>query len=474
MKTTNTIIAFALLLVLGGVFYYLQQQPRQPAPGETPKQKLFSWEPEQVEEFSIEIPDQPAATFRLAAGAPPAAKADGNTASATNAPRWEVVSPSDVGADAGAIQAFLTELPKLEYTPLQGGASPTLAEYGLEHPPKVFRFRTKQGETVTLSIGNENPAGSAKYGKLDNSPAVFLLDTLDTRALEKALFDLRDKRVLPLDLAQAARLEIVFDAAGSPLRMELPMPRGRITLTKEPNGNWALTDPAVRTDYNTANYMFSTLTSAAMNSVEPEIPPSLSRYGLESPPLRLRVTTPAGSHELGVGNRDSGGIGFYAKNSIRPQVFTIPQSLFDQIKQEVSSYRDRYLVEFQLTNARRFDIQGPAGELRLDRRGEDWFRAGTPEKKLDSANVSAFMERLRSMRIQNYTTDRAGRYAEFGLDRPWLTVKVTFGENNQEETLVFASKNTRFYAARLGEPSVYEMGPAEPENLESKLKDLGA
>lgn len=473
MKITNTIIAFALLLVLGGTFYYLQQQPQPPAPGETPKQKLFSFQPDQVEEFSIEMPKEPVATLRRVVAGSEAKDTEGGKANTATTPQWEVVSPPEVGADSSQIQSFLAELPKLQHTPLKGGTSPSLAEYGLDPPRKVFRFQAYQGQTVTLSLGNQNPAGSAKYGKLDSSPTVFLLDTLDSQVLEKTLFDLRDKRVLPIDMAQAQRLELLFDAPGGPLQTDLPMPHGRIVLTKQPHGDWAVTEPAVRTDYNTTNYLLSTLTSAAMNSVEPEIPKSLSPYGLDSPPIRLRVTTPAGSYQLGVGHRESGGIGYYAKNSVRPQVFTIPQSVYDQLKQDVNNYRNRYLVDFQVTNARRFEILGPTGEMRLDKRGEDWFRAGTPEKKMEAAKVSAFVDSLRSMRIQNYTTDNSGRYAEFGLDKPWLTVQVTFGQDNQEETLVFASKNNRFYAARRGEPAVYEMGPGEPGNLESKLRDIG-
>ena len=48
------------------------------------------------------------------------------------------------------------------------------------------------------------------------------------------------------------------------------------------------------------------------------------------------------------------------------------------------------------------------------------------------------------------------------------------GERNQEETIVFGRASGKFYAARQGEPSVYEMSPNEPDNLETKLKDLAS
>ena len=51
---------------------------------------------------------------------------------------------------------------------------------------------------------------------------------------------------------------------------------------------------------------------------------------------------------------------------------------------------------------------------------------------------------------------------------------MTFGEGNKEETILFARKDKRFYAARQGESSVYEMAPGEPDNIEPKVKDLAS
>jgi hypothetical protein len=53
-----------------------------------------------------------------------------------------------------------------------------------------------------------------------------------------------------------------------------------------------------------------------------------------------------------------------------------------------------------------------------------------------------------------------------------MRIKVTFGDQNQEEIILFSRRNNKFYAARQGEPSVYELSPTEPENLESKLSEL--
>ena len=112
--------------------------------------------------------------------------------------------------------------------------------------------------------------------------------------------------------------------------------------------------------------------------------------------------------------------------------------------------------------------------MRLDKRGEEWFRTGTPEKKVETAKVESFLNSVHALRVQQFVNDRPGQLAQYGLNSPWLRVKVTFGEDNKEETVVFARKDNRFYAARLGENSVYEMSPEEPANIEPKVKDLAS
>ena len=75
MKVTNTIIALVILLGLGGVFYYLNKRPAPPSSSEIPKKKLFAFQPDQVDEITIETTDNPTTTVRRgAAAAQPGAK----------------------------------------------------------------------------------------------------------------------------------------------------------------------------------------------------------------------------------------------------------------------------------------------------------------------------------------------------------------------------------------------------------------
>jgi hypothetical protein len=450
------------------VFYYLEQQPEPPSAEEAAKQKVFAFDAGQVEEFTVESLNEPAFTVRRAAAGQPSESA-GEASAQPAATGWQITAPAEIAPDNSEIDSFVSEIPNLQSTPVEGDAPLAPSEYGLDTPQKTIRFKLRGGQTLALSIGNQNITSTSKYGKLDSSPNVFLIETASAGVLDKTLFNLRDKRAIPLAVDQAQQIEVEFNYKDGARAGQ----KGRLALTKQQDGNWHLTDPAVRTDFSSSNYFVTALSGAVMSAVEEEAPAAIGRYGLSQPAIRLTVKLADGkSANLWVGNKAGDEAAYYAQNSVWPQVFKINQYTFDQFNQQLDNYRNRTLFDFQTANARRVEILWSGGEMRLDKRGEEWFRTGTPEAKVDTAKVETFLNGTIALRVQQFTTDRPGQLAQYGLNSPWMRVKVTFGEDNKEETIVFARHDNRFYAARQGEPSVYEMSPEEPDNLEPKVRDL--
>jgi Domain of unknown function (DUF4340) len=492
MKVKHTLIAFVILLCLGGVFYYLTKLPKKPGEHDIPKENLFSFKPDQVEEFTLQEKSKPPATFhKIAAPVEPAKKASGSASKPPSekkeaAPHWEITSPEGIAADSNQIQTFLGDIAGMQGTPLPTDTAPNWSEYGLDNPEKSYQFKLKDGKTIAFSIGEENPGGYARYARRDDSAPLLLIDNDDDKSLiEKKLFDLRDKRILPVDMDQASRLELHYQLPGggpSPgevakaKQLGLPIKPSRIVMTKQPNGNWQLDEPVLRTDFGATNYLFTTISGGMMQAVEEDKSNSLEKYGLTRPQIRIDVTTPQGTQSLLVGNQIKRGDLelYYAKNTVWPYVFTILRTAYDQLNQDLEAYRNRYLYDFDQENAHSIAIDGPTGQLSFGRRGEDWYMAGSPEKKVDSVKMGNLLNALHSLRISSYPSDAPNRFAAYGLDRPWMTTKVTYGDDKKVETILFARKDKKFYGARKGEPSVYELSPNEPDNLLGKIKDVTA
>jgi hypothetical protein len=504
MNFKKTIAALVLLASLGGVLYYLNKHPEnKPADSTTEKKKLFTFQPADVKEFTIEAQAAPPKDGDAAKAAAPESHTPATITvrRAAEKNQWEIASPAGVPADSTQVQSFVDALSKYEYTPLESQTPASLGEYGLDPPQKTIQFSLSSGQTAKLSVGKDNPGGYAKYAMLSSTPGLFLLDSIDSKDLvDKSIFDLRDKRILSAAVDKAKKIELKFDLkAADPAEMEkarklgLPVKPAKIAMTREANGNWQLSDPQVRTDFGDTNYFVTVLSGGVMNSVVEENPKSLAPFGLDRPAIRLEVTAEDGSTQtLLVGKKKEAkkpaddkkdaekkeppksdeNLGYFAKNLDRPAVFTINQAVYDQINQDLDNYRNRFLFDFEASNARRVELQGPTGEVRLDKKGADWFKGADGKQKADSAKVSTFLDAIHALRIQHFTEDRPGHLADYGLDKPWMKVKVTFSESNKEETILFGQKNKKFYAGRADSPTVYEMAPTEPEELEKKLKDL--
>ena len=492
MKVKHTLFALAIVGILAGLLYYLNRQPETPNPDAIPRENLFSFTADQVAEFTLEAPSQPAATFRRLPDEPAPAKPEPAAAPGEGAPqeqstaRWEIAAPEGIAADSSVIQAFLEEAAAMRTTILVGETAPNWSQYGMDAPTRTYHFKLKDGKALKMSIGTQNPGAYAHYVRRDDSQTVLLIDNTDNKSLiEKTLFDLRDKRILPVDMIQASRVELRFSFGGQQIsdqelarvrELGLQTRSPRIVFTKQADGNWELAEPHVRTDAGNSSFLLGTLAGGSMKSLEEEKPASLAKYGLDQPEIRIEVTTPSGTQSLLVGKQVTRGEeqSYYAKNSVWPHVFTILRTDFDQLNQDLIGYRERYLFDFETTYATGVEIQGPSGKFGLIRRGEEWFKTGSPEVLMPQVKVDNFVNGIHALRIANYTTDEPGRFAAYGLDNPWMTIKVTRGPDNLEETILFGRKNNKFYGARQGEPSVYELAPNEPENLENKIKELNS
>lgn len=492
MKLQQVIISLVILAALGGAYYFVQKQPATADPNAIAREDLFSFKPEDVQEFTLSVSGQPTATFRRKPDAPAEASSGEKPE-----PQWEIVEPADVAADSYQIQAFVDELGNFKANPLGDAAADAnivWSEYGLDKPARSLSFKLNSGQSLSIDVGRENPAGYARYARRNGAGPVLLLDTIDNKSLiEKTLFELRDKRILPLDINKATRMELHFNFGGGPSAAELAKARSlglpvrpeRISFIRDSSGNWKLTDPVRRTDIGGATYLATILSGGLMHSIIEEKAGSVAKYGLDQPQIRVEVASPSGKDELRVGNMLKEGEQefFYAMTNLRPHVFTILRTVYDQVNQDLEYYRNRYLFDFELGSPLSLELSGTAvagyaagAPLRFDRRGENWVKLGsmpgTKESPMKESQVENFLSGQHAVRISSYTSDEPNKFPAYGLAKPWLAMKVTYGEKNTVETVLYGRKGDKFYAARQGEPAVYELSSAEPSSMEARIKEL--
>ena len=389
-----------------------------------------------------------------------------------NGEDWEIVSPHKLRADSAAVSGILnafTDLPADEVIAEQPGS---LTDYGLDPPEQVVEVSLGDGkEDLVLRLGAETPTGDGHYVQASGSPKVLKIPSYLKASFAKSLFDLRDRRVLPIDRVKITKLQVTGGSTN-------------LNFERAIDDDWQLVlPPAVRTDRFAVRGLVSSLEGAQMQSVVEESPRSgsrsgPSRYGLTRPSLRIRVTHGTEEEELLIGKK-SEGTSYYAQRNGSGPVFTVFDTFVNQFTKPADDFRNSALFDFPSFDTKRVEIRGAGLHLELEMKENEWRNVSGEGEKPDKSKVDDFLSDLRALKAQNYTTDRPGSsirnsLARYRLDNPELTVRVTWGDDDRQESVSLAQSKAdeKAYARRADGTSVYEIDSAALERIRTGVAEL--
>jgi hypothetical protein len=124
-----------------------------------------------------------------------------------NTQGWRIESPISVNADDRMVADILQTLTTLNPERILTGSNKALKEFGLDSPKLKIHFLS-QGRWFDLAVGNKTAVGTAYYARASTSTDPFLINEYQFRALERNLFDLRDKKLFSFSQDQVQFLEI--------------------------------------------------------------------------------------------------------------------------------------------------------------------------------------------------------------------------------------------------------------------------
>ncbi len=454
-KHRNPLMALALLLAVGGGAYLWDQQLQEKKDAEEKEEKI--WE---VEESAIQF-------FRLIPreGGAISCRRDGN------GENWRIVSPLKLRADSMAVSGLLNAFTDLPGDEVVAEKPASFEDYGLDPPEQVVEVSLGDGkEDLVLRVGRETPTGDGHYVQASGSPKIYKIPAYLKSSLAKSLFDLRDRRVLPIDRAKITKLQV---SGGST----------NLNFEKAAGGDWQLVlPPAVRTDKFSVRSLVSSLESAQMQSVVEEEPRNssrygLSRYGLSRPSLRIRVTQGGDEEELLIGKK-SEEARYYAQRNGAGPVFTVFDTFVNQFTKPADDFRNSALFDFPSFDTKRVEIRAADLDFHLgmEKKENEWRKVSGEGAPPEKSKIEGFLSDLRALKAQNYTTDRPGRsmrnsLSRYRLENPELTIRITWGDDRQE-SVSLSQVDEQAYAKRAGGASVYEIDSAALERIRTGIAEL--
>ena len=432
-----------LLLIAIPLGWYAYHDSKKGAVDDTPKKdKVFSVETDKIDELEIKSESGDRTTLGK----------KGND--------WQIMQPVSGAADQSTVSGITSNLSSLEIQRVIDENPGNLKEFGLASPRIEVAYKSG-GQQHRLQVGDKTPTGSDLYAKLADGKRVFLIPAYLESTFNHGTFDLRDKTVLKVDRERLDKLEVVVDK--------------RTERFEKKDGDWIIAEPAVgKAEFSALDNLVSRISSLQMKSIVNDAG-DLKKYGLEKPAVTVRIGSGSSLASLLIGSTAETGTVF-ARDAARPAVFTIESSLLDDLKKDVSEYRLKDLFDARSFNTTRVEIlrNGQTATFEKtktkDKDGkeqEKWRQTAPAAKDVDGAKVEALVSAASAARATGFV-DQA---AKTGLDKPELTVSLTYDEGKQER-VTFARSGGAAYASRAGSPGAAKIDASTIDSIVKALEDV--
>ncbi len=170
MRLRNILILLAILLTLGGYFYF--SNVPQPPPEQEPKLYVWLIEMEELQHIEIRLPREGKSQAFI--------KEEDRSWHFDDPQRSEV----DMERWGGGIPLLLSG-PGLERVIAKNATEEKLAEFGLTQPQMQITLILEDGYTLNITVGDRTPDGSAFYVQAPRSNDVALVDFTWYEVLER-------------------------------------------------------------------------------------------------------------------------------------------------------------------------------------------------------------------------------------------------------------------------------------------------
>jgi len=428
MKNSGLIAAAVVLAALSGVLYWSNRHPASENTAKTSVDtppKILSLKQEDISK--IQIKKKGGEELVLAKG---------------DAGKWQITAPKPLGADQEAVSSMLYTVSSLNADRLVDDKAADLNPFGLAQPSLELDVTAKDAKAQKLLLGDDTPAGSAVFAKLDGDPRVFTIASYNKTSIDKTANDLRDKRLLTVDFDKLSQIELATK------KQNIEFGRNK--------QEWQIVKPKpLRADNYQVEEVVRKLRDAKMEaaSTDADAKKAAVAFASGTQVATAKVTDTASTQELQVRkNKDD----YYAKSSAVPGIYKVPSDLGKDVDKSVGDFRSKKLFDFGFDEPSKVEVHDGAKAYFLTKGGQDWWSADS--KKMDPSSVQSFIDKIREL--------SATKFPDSGFTSPALEVTVTFNEGKRVEKVLIAKSGDNYIAKRENEPALYQLDSSSVADLQ--------
>src|SRR6266403_173198 len=434
MKNSGLIIAAVVLAALTGALYWSNRHPASEntakASIDTPP-KILTLKQEDISK--IEIKKKGGEELDLAKG---------------DAGKWQITAPKPLGADQDAVSSVLSTVSSLNADRLVEDKASDLSQYGLAQPALELDVTSKDGKPQKLFLGDDTPAGSAVFAKLEGDPRVFTIARYDKSSIDKTASDLRDKRLLTVDFDKLSQIELATK------KQDIEFGRNK--------QEWQIVKPKpLRADNFQVEEIVRKLREAKMDvsSTDGDAKKMAAAFAPATPVATAKVTDTASTQELQIRKSKDD---YYAKSSAVPGIYKVPSDVGQGFDKNVDDFRNKKLFDFAFDEPGKVELHDGAKAYFFTKGGQDWFSADS--KKLDASTVQSLIDKIREL--------SASKFVDSGSMSPAIELFVTSNDGKRVEKVLIAKSGDNYIAKRENDFALYRLDSSSVTDLQKLAADV--
>src|SRR6185436_11920595 len=172
------------------------------------------------------------------------------------------------------------------------------------------------------------------------------------------------------------------------------------------------------------------------------------------------------------GQKTPTGSDMYAKLPDKPRVFLVSSYLESTFNKSSFDLRDKTILKIDRDKVDRLEIDTPDHTLKVAKQGADWRITSPVDARADFGAVEGIIGRLNTTPMKSVTAVDAPNLAEYGLDKPAATVRVTSGSAQAGLAIGKAAGDGVVYAKDLSRPLIFTVESALFDELKKPAGDF--
>jgi len=324
---------------------------------------------------------------------------------------WRLARPDAYPADTSAASDLARQLADLKKPAGESPAGARPEDYGLAKPGAKATFGWTEAAAPakklsrTLELGLDIPGTDLTAARQAGSSQILFVPSSLAAAVRKGADDFRSKDVFGGNSADVAGIEVVRG-------------RGKLRLARK-QGIWWIEEPiADLADRDVTDRLAGDLSSLRVTEfLSKSVAGDPSALGLAPPVFRVTLTDAKGAkNTLDIGSTRTDGNAVYA--SRQGQVFTIGNSIIEDLSKEATAFRDRRLVRFERGEVAGIDTADGSKRHSFARKQAGWSLDG---RTLLASAADDLMTAILDVESKSILDDAdaaslAGRPADWTLD----------------------------------------------------------